>query len=247
MFLRVLEYYNGVLFLTTNRIGDFDEVFASRVHVSLYYPHLDLQSTPKIFELNLERIGKKSQEKNRAITIDQEKIMQFIHLHWESKDRMRWNGRQIRNGCQTALALAEFEAQGGNLERVVDAIAEVKLLTSISEPFPSRTGSLTITSKEFTTVIWTEGPSTWASAHEILELHQALLVLKSKVYSAKNPMMTWEKLLRACSDTSVTRVYPVFRPILKGFNHIYSIPKTRQYYGQPHPPAHSQIQGDSNT
>ncbi|CCC13169.1 hypothetical protein SMACR_06388 [Sordaria macrospora] len=125
--LRVLEYYNGVLFLTTNRIGDFDEVFASRVHVSLYYPHLDLQSTPKIFELNLERIVKQSQEKNRAITIDQEKIMQFIHLHWESKDRMRWNGRQIRNGCQTALALAEFEAQGGNLERVVDANAEVKI------------------------------------------------------------------------------------------------------------------------
>jgi hypothetical protein len=40
---------------------------------------------------------------------------------------MRWNGRQIRNACQTALALAEFDAQGGSHERVVDADAEVKL------------------------------------------------------------------------------------------------------------------------
>lgn len=40
---------------------------------------------------------------------------------------MRWNGRQIRNACQTALALAEFDAQGGNHERIVDPNAEVKL------------------------------------------------------------------------------------------------------------------------
>jgi SpoVK/Ycf46/Vps4 family AAA+-type ATPase len=31
-FLRVLEYYNGVLFLTTNRVHDFDEAFYSRYH-----------------------------------------------------------------------------------------------------------------------------------------------------------------------------------------------------------------------
>lgn len=40
---------------------------------------------------------------------------------------MRWNGRQIRNACQTALALAEFDAQGGNHERIVDPNAVVKL------------------------------------------------------------------------------------------------------------------------
>ena len=38
VFLRVLEYYAGILFLTTNRIGDFDEAFTSRIHMRLFYP-----------------------------------------------------------------------------------------------------------------------------------------------------------------------------------------------------------------
>lgn len=37
VFLRVLEYYNGLLFLTTNRVGTIDEAFKSRIHISLYY------------------------------------------------------------------------------------------------------------------------------------------------------------------------------------------------------------------
>lgn len=40
VFLRVLEYYNGLLFLTTNRVGTIDEAFKSRIHLSLYYVSL---------------------------------------------------------------------------------------------------------------------------------------------------------------------------------------------------------------
>ena len=36
VFLRILEYYKGLLFLTTNRVGSFDEAFKSRVHISLF-------------------------------------------------------------------------------------------------------------------------------------------------------------------------------------------------------------------
>ena len=36
VFLRMLEYYKGLLFLTTNRVGAFDEAFKSRVHISLF-------------------------------------------------------------------------------------------------------------------------------------------------------------------------------------------------------------------
>jgi SpoVK/Ycf46/Vps4 family AAA+-type ATPase len=35
-FLQAIEYYDGVLFLTTNRIGTFDEAFLSRIN-ALYY------------------------------------------------------------------------------------------------------------------------------------------------------------------------------------------------------------------
>jgi hypothetical protein len=40
VFPRVLEYYEGILFLTTNRVGVFDETFKSRIHLPLYYPLL---------------------------------------------------------------------------------------------------------------------------------------------------------------------------------------------------------------
>lgn len=41
---------------------------------------------------------------------------------------MRWNGRQIRNACQTALSLAEYEAQRGAVQdrRTLDAKTEAK-------------------------------------------------------------------------------------------------------------------------
>lgn len=35
-FLRVLDYYSGILIMTTNRVGTIDEGFISRIHLSLY-------------------------------------------------------------------------------------------------------------------------------------------------------------------------------------------------------------------
>ncbi|KLU90054.1 hypothetical protein MAPG_09019 [Magnaporthiopsis poae ATCC 64411] len=120
VFLRVLEYYTGVLFLTTNRIGDFDEAFASRIHISLYYPQLDLDSTREIFELNLDMIESRLQDNSNSsnnqlkgdIRIDRNEILQYAKDYFENPahKNAKWNGRQIRNACQTALALAEFRA-----------------------------------------------------------------------------------------------------------------------------------------
>ncbi|EEU35307.1 uncharacterized protein NECHADRAFT_78309 [Fusarium vanettenii 77-13-4] len=58
VFLRVLEYYTGILFLTTNRIGDFDEAFASRVQMSLYYPELDEEKTLKVSATCVRRLSR---------------------------------------------------------------------------------------------------------------------------------------------------------------------------------------------
>ncbi|KAI8932326.1 hypothetical protein NX059_010520 [Plenodomus lindquistii] len=40
VFLRVLEYYEGILILTSNRVGTFDEAFKSRIQLSLHYDDL---------------------------------------------------------------------------------------------------------------------------------------------------------------------------------------------------------------
>ncbi|KAG5765321.1 hypothetical protein H9Q72_006618 [Fusarium xylarioides] len=115
VFLRTLEYYTGILFLTTNRVGTFDEAFTSRIHISLYYPPLNLESTVAVFKVNLTRIKarfeKKKERGEAELELDEMSIATFIHLYFKNNKDARWNGRQIRNACQTALALAEFEGQ----------------------------------------------------------------------------------------------------------------------------------------
>ncbi|KAL8911012.1 MAG: hypothetical protein Q9171_003748 [Xanthocarpia ochracea] len=103
VFLRALEYYSGILFLTTNRIGAFDEAFISRIHMSLYFPDLDQDNTFKVWAMNLARL----QDSGRKIFVEKEPIQEFARNHW--KDGHRWNGRQIRNAFQTAIALAEYD------------------------------------------------------------------------------------------------------------------------------------------
>ncbi|KAL6718251.1 hypothetical protein ACLMJK_004339 [Lecanora helva] len=122
VFLRVLEYYSGVIILTTNRVGQFDEAFRSRIHVSLYYPRLDQASTFKIWERNLQRLRNSSLD----LDFDEDEIRDFSENHWQrNKDNptRRWNGRQIKNAFQTALALANWDyhelKQKRGLERPV--------------------------------------------------------------------------------------------------------------------------------
>ena len=38
IFLCMLEYYRGILFLTTKRIKNIDEAFYGRIHISEQYP-----------------------------------------------------------------------------------------------------------------------------------------------------------------------------------------------------------------
>ena len=124
MFLRIFEYYSGILFLTTNRVGMLDEAFKSRIHLSLYYPELSRPQTLAIFEVNIKRV-EEIEDANRAranadpnapkrppIDIYKESIMEFARIHFDSNDRkpeLRWNGRQIRIDFKIAYSLAQFD------------------------------------------------------------------------------------------------------------------------------------------
>ncbi|KAI1804748.1 hypothetical protein F4811DRAFT_552621 [Daldinia bambusicola] len=130
VFLRVLEYYSGILFLTTNRVGDFDEAFASRIHISLYYPELGRKETREVFKLNLELIQDRFKDKPRKLIPDSIEIVAFAQDYWDNNPFDHWNGRQIRNACQTALALAEYEAQGKDHTRILNPNAEIRLNVS---------------------------------------------------------------------------------------------------------------------
>ncbi|KFA55622.1 hypothetical protein S40293_10012 [Stachybotrys chartarum IBT 40293] len=130
VFLRVLEYYAGILFLTTNRVGDFDEAFSSRIHISLYYPELVEEYALEVFKVNLDLIERRFARKGRPFKTDRMKIGSFCERYWRDHPFDHWNGRQIRNACLTAVALAEFEAQGETANEILKPKAEVELKVS---------------------------------------------------------------------------------------------------------------------
>ncbi|PYI06177.1 P-loop containing nucleoside triphosphate hydrolase protein [Aspergillus sclerotiicarbonarius CBS 121057] len=107
VFLRLLEYYDGILILTTNRVGTFDEAFKSRIQLSLNYPPLTLPQRRKIW-LNLINRLKRLNQPN----IDFEDVECYIPELAE-KDM---NGRQIRNSITTARQLAKFKGRNMSYE-----------------------------------------------------------------------------------------------------------------------------------
>ncbi|CAK9257241.1 unnamed protein product [Sphagnum jensenii] len=56
-FLRLLEYYKGVLFLTTNRVTTFDDAFCSRISMFIRYHPLTPSHRAKVWENLLSRVG----------------------------------------------------------------------------------------------------------------------------------------------------------------------------------------------
>ncbi|KAI2633570.1 hypothetical protein GGS26DRAFT_51476 [Hypomontagnella submonticulosa] len=96
IFLRQLEYFQGILFLTTNRVQTFDDAFQSRIHIALRYDDLDSKAKKAIFKIFIERA--------RAVAgID---LMPFDEEDYTSLARHNLNGRQIKNTIGTAQALA---------------------------------------------------------------------------------------------------------------------------------------------
>ncbi|OQN96064.1 hypothetical protein B0A48_17864 [Cryoendolithus antarcticus] len=75
VFLRALEYYEGILFFTTNRVGAIDEAFKSRIHVQLYYSSLSWPVTEKIWRQHIRR----AQEGLLKIECDVNELLHFAH------------------------------------------------------------------------------------------------------------------------------------------------------------------------
>lgn len=110
VFLRVLEYYSGFLFLTPNLVGTFDPAFRSRIHMSFLYPKLNLKAALENWEMNLKRT-EKYYENMEIQPKERRKVQTFVEEHFKECEALKttWNGPQIRNAFQTAIALAEYE------------------------------------------------------------------------------------------------------------------------------------------
>lgn len=100
VFLRALEYYEGILILTTNRVGTFDEAFKSRIQLALRYEKLQKHQREQIWRNFFKRL----QELGEQDSIDFDEV----GMHIDELASYPMNGRQIRNSITTARQLAKY-------------------------------------------------------------------------------------------------------------------------------------------
>ncbi|KAK1985389.1 hypothetical protein LZ30DRAFT_779092 [Colletotrichum cereale] len=146
VFLRVLEYYSGILFLTTNRVGILDEAFKSRIHISLYYEPLSRYQTIEIFRVNIKKLRAIEDEKQHQLQgtgieqprllIKAKSIVEYAQRYFDEQaetPHLRWNGRQIRNAFQIASSLAHYNIRKNSLGEsgVVSGQAQCPVLDEI--------------------------------------------------------------------------------------------------------------------
>lgn len=157
-FLRALEYFKGIVFLTTNRVGTFDEAFISRIHVPIYYSEFTPEQRIKVWDTFFEKL-----ELDRESTM---RILSSAKDYVESSElqNLKWNGREIRNGnerffliiflfyltgfwvyaithwftssaFQVAVALAEAQGQKDDKGRVLIKKEHIKATVDMSKDF----------------------------------------------------------------------------------------------------------------
>ncbi|KAH7128015.1 hypothetical protein B0J13DRAFT_143063 [Dactylonectria estremocensis] len=105
--LRVLEYYDGMLILTTNRLRRFDHAVMSRMNLAIRYPDLNDEQKKRIF---LQFLGQLDEDS----TTDRARIEQWIRDEDTREQLDGLNGRQIRNILFSAAKMTS-EQEGGKL------------------------------------------------------------------------------------------------------------------------------------
>lgn len=93
--MRALEFYDGILFLTTNRVGAFDDAFISRIHIQLYYPDFTDEQRQQVWNTFMDKLRA---ERGDYIRLD---IDGKEYLRGAEMRALKWNGREIRNGSNT--------------------------------------------------------------------------------------------------------------------------------------------------
>jgi hypothetical protein len=123
--LRLLEYYPGILFLTTNSgIEQLDPAIASRITVALEYKAFDLHSRKEIWRASLSRVLTKSSPDNNdsKVITTTEILLSDDNLTTLATRYDTINGRQIKNVVQLAAIVCQYEQQLLTMECIHDVV-----------------------------------------------------------------------------------------------------------------------------
>ncbi|KAI6350849.1 hypothetical protein MCOR25_010339 [Pyricularia grisea] len=116
IFLRTLEYFQGIMFMTTNRCDNIDRAFQSRIHVSLEYPDLTPASRAAVWR---NFLGGRMSVPERDI---------------DDLAEIELNGRQIKNVLKTAQLLANRKGSALKSEFIHTVLAIEKKRPGQNKP-----------------------------------------------------------------------------------------------------------------
>lgn len=95
------------MFLTTNRVNTFDTAFQSRIHISLNYPDLSVESRRTIWKSFLDQMSQEHSIKPTQLDL---------------LSQMNMNGRQIKNVLKTAQLLAKRKKTPLSYQHVITVL-----------------------------------------------------------------------------------------------------------------------------
>jgi SpoVK/Ycf46/Vps4 family AAA+-type ATPase len=110
IFLRELEYFSGIVFLTTNILQSFDVAIRSRIHLGLGFEPPASHIRRQIWVQYLEKIP--------ASEIDLPSISKAV----EALELRELNGREISNAVNTARTMARFQGAKLQLQHLKDVL-----------------------------------------------------------------------------------------------------------------------------
>ncbi|KAF2683250.1 P-loop containing nucleoside triphosphate hydrolase protein, partial [Lentithecium fluviatile CBS 122367] len=111
--LRCLEYYDGIIILTTNRVRSIDAAVQSRVQLATQYHDLTPEQRLAIYKNRLKWIPDEE-------IADRETLWKALETSQLTKRGNKANGRQIRNIVNGARALAKSKKERLTVDHLVD-------------------------------------------------------------------------------------------------------------------------------
>jgi hypothetical protein len=109
-----MDYYTGIMFLTTNRFGDLDHAFCSRIDLIVPFTNLDQLARGQVWKTFIEILP--------------ESLRSLEDADYESLSEWQCTGREIKSAVKTGLVLAKSEYDKlrlGHLQAVLRTRQEV--------------------------------------------------------------------------------------------------------------------------
>ena len=144
IFLRELEYFRGIIFLTTNLYSTIDTAFRSRVSLHLLFQALDCDARETVWRKFLDRLpgahtgsGGKPRASKKGKAKEEEAAVEKPLDDMDIRELSLWqlNGREIKNAVRMVRSWCDHKGYVMTLERLESGIR-------VTSPHTSKSGDV---------------------------------------------------------------------------------------------------------